>query len=151
MAERQKLVLHKLQALKHNSNPTRCALYTNNEPIKHVIFVVWHTHMEINLAQLKILFAIPLESVDMFPKCADQVQPAHHSHTAKENLSIRLHENRTANQEITKIRAANHVNKPGMLLQQSPLHIPTQKVVLTVTMYIQYRKVKLSLKLTLRD
>ena len=35
--------------------------------------------------------------------------------------------------------------------QQSPLHIPTQKVVLTVTMYIQYRKVKLSLKVTLRD
>ena len=34
--------------------------------IKHAIFVVWHTHMEINLAQLKILFAIPVESVDIF-------------------------------------------------------------------------------------
>ena len=83
--------------LKHNSNPTRCAVYTNNEPIKHVIFVVWHTHMEINLSHIKILFAVPVESVDIFPKCADQVQPAHHSHTAKENLSIRLHENRTEN------------------------------------------------------
>ena len=30
------------------------------------------------------------------------VQPAHHSHMAKEYLSIRLYENCTANQDIAK-------------------------------------------------
>ena len=60
------------------------------------------------------------------------VQPAHHCHMAKEYLSICLYENCMANQDIAKIGAATHVNKPGMLLQQSPLHILTQKVVLCI-------------------